>query len=153
MAGDLEFDVESFELGETLFLVSFFSATGLLSDVIGFDGALALETVPLFVFLPLGLFSDSGLVVESVLKSISRCGFSAEASLVGSVRVVTGFAGEDPDAVFLFSSSERSLPFSVFSFTDCSIKGRSPALLSLGFGRLKEGFNCEESISAAFDWD
>ena len=75
MAGDLEFDVESVELGETLCCESLFSATGLLSDVIGLEGALALETVPLFVFPSLGVFSDPGLVVESVLNSITRGGF------------------------------------------------------------------------------
>ena len=85
MAGDLEFDVESVGMGETLIFVSFFSATGRLSDVIGLEGVLALETVPLFVFPSLGPFSDPGLVVESVLNSITRGGFSAGVSLVGSV--------------------------------------------------------------------
>ena len=94
MAGDLEFDVESVELGETLCCESLFSATGLLSDVIGLEGALALETVPLFVFPSLGVFSDPGLVVESVLNSITRGGFSAGVSLVGSVRLSAASFGK-----------------------------------------------------------
>ena len=84
MAGDLELDVESVAIGETLCCESLFSATGLLSEVIGLEGALALETVPLFVFPSLGPFSDPGLVVESVLNSITKGGLSAEVSLVGS---------------------------------------------------------------------
>ena len=94
MAGDLEFDVESVAIGETLCCESLFSATGLLSDVIGLEGALALETVPLFVFPSLGPFSDPGLVVESVLNSITRGGFSAGVSLVGSVRLSAASSGK-----------------------------------------------------------
>ena len=85
MAGDLEFDVESVAIGETSCCESLFSATGLLSDVIELEGALTLETVPLFVFPSLGPFSDPGLVVESVLNSITRGGLSAGVSLVESV--------------------------------------------------------------------